>query len=137
MNKKKSMDLFIRSVLKYMEIFGMKDWEVFCEYSDDKESRATCSGRSTNRVANFILSSDWIKKESPIEMDIDKVAFHEVCELFLWGMRLLAEGLYNTEVVDKEIHVIIRTLENIMFFKDRHTNRVELTLLKEDGDDNK
>jgi len=49
------------------------------------------------------------------EIEIDKIAFHEVCELLLAELRTSAMGTFADDVVSAEDHRIIRRLENAVF----------------------
>ena len=54
-------------------------------------------------------------KHDQSKKEIVKCAFHEVCETMLSQLRNLAEYHYSYNKVDKEIHKVIRILENIFF----------------------
>jgi hypothetical protein len=54
--------------------------------------------------------------EAPGETFIRRVAFHEVCEVFMARMHICAAARHVTrEEIDEARHEIIRTLEHVIF----------------------
>lgn len=104
---------FEHLVRKYIDFFGLKDWELGfthepCDYM------ATC-GYNEGKRAVFNLGHEWPYDVTPDE--IRRTAFHEVCELLmaeLWlmGKRYDLSDRTKTDLLDVEVHRIIRRLEN-------------------------
>lgn len=61
------------------------------------------------------LGKQWVTTKKVTLECIDKVAFHEVFELLLMDMRLLAEKTFSVPMINKVIHNIIRIMENTFF----------------------
>jgi hypothetical protein len=91
---------------------------VHYSHDDDisPDSLAEVSYRTVGRVATINLAPRW--NIEPTEQQLKKTAFHEICELFLARINILARDRYcNEENIDEEIHNIVRTLENVIFLK--------------------
>jgi len=66
------------------------------------------------------LSKDWTDALPLNNKEIRRCAFHEVCELLLGNLRDIAGSRFILErEIDEQVHIIIRTLENVIFEK-RH-----------------
>jgi len=109
--------IFKTEVLKWLDILGLKNWEVSIRHHEvDEESRATCEAQSGAQMATISLSTDWDIK--PNSENIKKTAFHEVLELFLEHFDTLArERVILPREIEVARHSIIRTLENVLFPK--------------------
>ncbi|HDL19928.1 MAG TPA: hypothetical protein ENH40_06715 [Nitrospirae bacterium] len=120
MNKttKEHFAIFRKECLKWIEVFGLKGWDVTIKHKKMEDCRAACTSHVVNRWAELKLNIDW-NKEWEISKDrLKKDAFHEVMELFLAVISNLAEYRYTTaSEIEEEIHAIIRTLENVVFEK--------------------
>ena len=114
MKKEEKIKYFKSCVYKYIEFFGLFDWEVHIFYQDKPQARASCYCNIPGKIAS-ICYSEWVISKESTKKEINKVAFHEVCELFLSEISNYLEdrSLYTDEkVVNKLIHTIIRFLEN-------------------------
>lgn len=112
--------LFKAECNKWIEFFGLKDWGVSYVWGDVEEARAEIAYHCMDRLAVITLGKEWdelggITIDSEI---IRKVAFHEVCELFLGKLTVttdqLGRILMESEIIE-ETHRIIRTMENTVF----------------------
>ncbi len=105
--------------LFWIEYFGLLGWNV--EFSHDEhqdDSRASCGWKITGRIINLNLNRVWERRPDKIRNEeIKRCAFHEVCELLLSRIGMMGKGRIsnNNDLVDEEIHNIIRTLENTIF----------------------
>lgn len=105
---------FIKECKKWIEFFGLKDWECFYECKEDENNRASLHTYSEAGICTFILSNEWNGK--PTNYLLRKSAFHETVELLLMRMRQLTYNRFSTQnEIDTENHRIIRTLENVLF----------------------
>lgn len=111
--------IFQKEANHWLELFGLKGWEIIFDLVDDKENRASIGWKVVGRVACINLSSDWYDITSVTEAGVRKAAFHEVCELLLCRLSMMAEGKIcnNKDCTIEEVHAIIRTLENVLFKK--------------------
>jgi len=116
---KKQFELFKKEVLKWLDIFGMKNWQVHFEQRKIEENRAQITFNCVSGIAVFTLSTNWDEQNLAFVTDenVCKSAFHEVCELLLGRLNDMTEQRYNLSRLDveEEIHRIIRTLENTVF----------------------
>ena len=45
---------------------------------------------------------------------LNRVAFHEIMELRLGGLRSMMDHYYHKDIIDEEIHIVIRVFENLL-----------------------
>lgn len=114
---KESFELFNLECMKWIEKFGIKDYNVVTKHTRlNDDTKAYCTFHVVNRWAVLELNTGWDSSWDTSTMAIKKTGFHEVMELFLARLRNLAEYRYTTEnEIDEAIHAIIRTLENVVF----------------------
>jgi hypothetical protein len=113
----KQFALFEKEAQRWIDFFGLKDVEVFFQHDEGLEnSRASFQHQPVDRMAILYLSPDW-DDMTPTDDLVRKTAFHEVCELLLSPLALVAESRYNVNPTDVEdaIHSVIRRLENSVF----------------------
>lgn len=115
----KQFDFFRSEFIKWAKLLGLVSWE-FCFFNgmlEDKDAQAFIIDYQEDRLAKVYYSSSW--SIEPTLKDISKVAFHEACEVFLSDIESLLdpENKDEEEEIRREIHKIIRTLENIVFEK--------------------
>ena len=119
MNKttKKHFAIFQKECEKWIEIFGLKGWEVCFEHEEEKNKLATINYDVVGRLAIFTLSTYW--KRTISNYELKRSGFHEVCELLLGRLNIMITQRYdlNEQEQEEEIHAIVRTLENVMFKK--------------------
>lgn len=115
---KKDFLLFQKECLKWINIFGLKSYEVWFKWEMLNENRAELSDISTvDRIATIKLAKDFGANNTFDKNEIRRVAFHEVMELFLTPYYCAAQqrwGLIQADI-DEINHNIIRTLENVVF----------------------
>lgn len=109
-------ELFKVECRKWVEVFGLKGWQIHFEHNGKKDnSRASCTYDVVDRSVSFILQRDW-DRDDVTNREVRFVALHEVLELLLSSLSNLAGFRYTTKLeIEEEVHVIIRTLENILF----------------------
>lgn len=113
----KDFEVFQAEALKWIEVFGLKDWEILFSFNDENpDCRATCTTTDLiARICSLGLTLTWRHKPTPQELKM--CAFHEVLELLLMPLRLRLQDIpeVSTTLLDKEVHRIIRILENSIF----------------------
>lgn len=114
---KAQFELFQKECQKWLDFFGVKGWHVVYRHQKIEGCRGECSYKLTGRVATISLSTHFEEWKPVSNDDIRKTAFHEVCELMLSRINLMAlNRIANHEdAANEEIHNIIRTLENTVF----------------------
>ena len=109
----KQFDLFKRECVVWQKRFGMSCYELMFERISDLGARATILACPVDMMATVAIGAKWDTR--PTQIEIKKAAMHEMAELFLWDIREMLRDLYNEDVVNRKIHQIIRTLENLFF----------------------
>ena len=103
---------FQKYVKKWRDHFGLKQYRLtvnMCELSDD-EYAAETSVDKNNSFAIISLSKNIDKLPDKI---LNEIALHEVLEILLDSLRSMSSRHYNWQLVDREVHRVIRTLENV------------------------
>lgn len=108
-------EVFCTSVRCYLNLFGLKSWEVVFDHSDKHiENRATCESEIGPRHVKFTLTkSKWPYKPSLAEIKL--LGFHECCELLLAEIVHFAESRRPEGDLNNIVHNLIHTLENSLF----------------------
>ena len=84
-------------------------------HQEDDDSLAYTRFNVPNRSISIVLAKNWGDRVVT-DIEIDKTAFHEVCELLMMRIRFIAEARFLTdEETGEEIHNIIRILENVVW----------------------
>ena len=116
---KENFELFKKECTKWINYFGLKDWQVHYTHAKIERSRAQCCFNCVGRIATMTLNTKWdeINKDFVNDNNIKKTAFHEVCELMLGRLNDMVSQRYELSELDveEEIHRIIRILENTVF----------------------
>jgi hypothetical protein len=111
----KHFKIFQDECEKWIEYFGLKDWDVYYAHHNDVGKFASINFDTSGRVSTIFLVKNWTKWK-PTVLLVKKRAFHEVCELLLADMYALADNRYIQENdADRTAHIIIRKLENTVF----------------------
>ena len=107
--------LFKKECKKYIDLFGLNNWEVIYRHEALGDARATCTFDSVGKVVVLSLTTDFDKVED-LEFEIKKCAYHECLELLLAPLCDMASSRdWNFDNWMSESHSIIRTLENVYF----------------------
>jgi hypothetical protein len=109
--------MFKQEAEKWIDIFGLKCWEVVYRHAT-LESLASCLCNYESHSVILTLGRDWSDTDFPLnDEEVRKCAFHEVMEIFTMGVRDAACERFNVspDTVDERIHMMIRTLENVVF----------------------
>jgi hypothetical protein len=97
----------------YQKFFNLQDWEFYYKIEDDEENRGTSVSLPNSRVSTIAIDEEW--GEYATKKEIDKLAFHEVMEVLFAMLRIYGDMFVNEMHVDREIHSVIRTMENVIF----------------------
>ena len=117
---------------KWIQRFGLVSWEVNfvllgddeCQNETEKDGAALCSTMSLNRSCDIILRKTW--GIAPTEYLIRRSAYHEVFELLLSRLGHLAfHPKASEDDWEEEIHVVIRTMENVFWAPEGEKYRTE------------
>jgi len=114
---KKDFAEFKKEAEYWIEYFGLINWDMHFQHIHIEEFRAQCWVNVPGKRCDIELATEW--GLPPKKKGIKLVAFHEVCELMLRALSLMAEGRYANLTVQSETHDIIRRLENTIFREHR------------------
>ncbi len=118
----KHFAIFKQECEKWIEIFGIKDYEFHFEHSNypGEDSVGMCRRNCISRISRLILSDKW-PEDSMIDLTDENVrltAFEEVCHVFLYGLKSCARARFLTEeMIDESEHAIIKILQNVLYPK--------------------
>ena len=113
---KKHFLIFRTECEKWIDMFGLKDWETTYVHEPIKDL-AKCTTSILARDLVFYFTTNWPKDEPFSEEIIRRTAFHEVVEGGLLGrLRILAKLRWvKEEEIDEEGHTVTRILENVLW----------------------
>ena len=109
---KKDFLLFQKEVRKWVDFFGLKQWELHFLHEEIGD-RAQVWFSDISGIATFKLCK-FSEDLMPPNM-IRRTAFHEVCELLMVPLTSLTLKWYSQDVMQARVHDIIRRLENTVF----------------------
>jgi len=106
---------FERYCKGWIDNFRIVGWEINIIHRQSGSDRAyTVVSSPSDRIAVIGLSEDWGGVE-PTEEQLNRCAFHEVCELFLSRYDHAAQSRFcEKRELNETRHEIIRTLENLL-----------------------
>lgn len=110
-------ELFKKECLKWRDFFGLKDWELYFDHRALKNICGQVVYNAVGCVATISLTTNWDELGVCDDESVCRAAFHEICEILLCRLELMAEQRWNLAELDvrEEAHRIIRTLENSVF----------------------
>lgn len=110
-------DYWVECCRAWVKYFGLIQWEIHYSFQEASEDspKASCSVEDfENRLVVLYLFNDFDSEPKAGYLNI--VAFHEVMELFLSDIHMLAISReWSALEYDKEHHRIIRTLEKVVY----------------------
>ena len=111
---KKQFALFEKECRKWLDKLGLKGWCVEVLHADIESGSTVgqCAWHSTNRCATILFNRRL--EDSPSAAAIKRFALHECLELMLSGCTDLLWDAAPRGVVERETHMVIRTLENVL-----------------------
>ena len=124
---KKDFEEFTAEAQKWSNYFGMSDWEIIYLHDDQQgvgDNRASCYVDYNGKIASIYLACEW--NIPPYKGVIKKVAFHEIVEVLISPLRVMAQSRYVTsDEIDVANHYIVRILENCVFWRIYKNDLVE------------
>ena len=112
--------LFQDSIKKYIDYFGLIDYELFFDEQHNIENQASVYWRSNSGDQNVTVTHtvEWLKNSETKDNEIIKCAFHEVMEILLSHLSDFGtdreRNITEREIIT-EVHRIIRVMENKVF----------------------
>ena len=114
MKKLTKVNKFKKSVIKYQDYFALFQWEIHV-FEKTMENRAEVIWNDTGGIVSVYYSKKWIEDKDVDLNEVDKVAFHEMAELFLQEQYDLIGRSNGWDKAQKQTHNIIRFLENKVY----------------------
>ena len=112
---KKHFEIFKKECEKWIEYFGLKDWDIHYAHREDADNLGTCGYNMVSCHATISLTINWDDDE-PTTVAVKKIAFHEVSELLLARLVSVAHTRSATgHDIEEATHGIIRRMENSVF----------------------
>lgn len=126
---KKHFKLFEEYVRKWLEKFGLHSWDVSIEHvkDGDKYLGWTNTSNFRDRSATICLSKDWgLTKVT--DVDLSRVAFHEVCHVLFSDLHQIAGMRFGVtgDIIEKEVHAIIGVLETVLWQREYDSHKINL-----------
>lgn len=113
----KHYDIFCKECLYWIKKLSLFKYEYFFKWNEIEE-RANIVIHNDSKIIIITLSTTWYNLE-PTPKRIRKSAFHEICEVLLNKLCLIALSRYfNPDDLESESHSVIRIMENIFFTED-------------------
>ena len=109
----KQFELFKEECRKWIKFFGLIEYRIEFFHGGIRQARA-----QTEDYDHMMACDITFAKELDDTTDNEKIkmaAFHEVCEIMLMRLRSLADEYYSFGIVNREVHSIVRRLENCIF----------------------
>jgi|WetSurMetagenome_2_1015567.scaffolds.fasta_scaffold06406_12 hypothetical protein len=114
--KKERFELFKKSFMKYMDVFGIKDVRVDFMYDDEDDTGSALIKLFDTDGVVFAWLCKGLYDNKDFYEQYDEVAFHEVLEVLCdKNYGYLMEKVYSGDICQKANHGIIRTLENVIY----------------------
>jgi hypothetical protein len=114
---KEEFELFKSECQKWLKYFGLMDWKVDFSHEPlkDDEFAVVKSNGLEDKYAIIALNTKCDETDRKY-LNIEKTAFHEVMELFLYPLYYIGTCRYaQPEEFTAANHAIIRTLENVVY----------------------
>ena len=113
----KKFELFKNSFMKYMDMFGIKDFETkFMIDDNDNERDSKIKINNTSGIVFVFMCKALYEDGDYFSHNYDKVAFHESVEVLCEKtFGYLMEVFYSDDTCQKANHEIIRTMENVIY----------------------
>ncbi len=116
---KKDFVLFKQEVRKWIDILGLKSWDLDIVHKNNGDMPSAvgwCRFNLIGRCATIGLAEKWELEIT--DKSIRKTAFHEVSELLTARLNVVASERCITQAeIEESVHELIRTLENVLWVK--------------------
>lgn len=115
---KKQFKLFQQKCKEWINILGLKDWEIHIEHASlpFETAESYCAFDVDGHNATIVLNVEFKNSTTISDRDINRCAFHEMCHLLFAKFSILACNRFIMKnQLDEEEHAIIRVLENMVF----------------------
>lgn len=112
---KADFQLFQRSCEKYLSTLGMAEWSVFYDHTDCGDTYAQTHWKLSGGVATIVLNTQWDELRPKSDVEIERLALHEVLHILLAPLIAEAEDRWaNQDAIEIAEHAIVRKLEKLV-----------------------
>jgi len=108
------LEFYKSHCLVFQKYFEVSTFELVFDWTEE-DCRGSIYFDTAGRIATVFLNREFAIDEKTSLRLIEKVAFHEMAELFLADQHLIIEKHTDYQTASTEIHKIIRFLENKLF----------------------
>jgi len=121
MNVEQKIEYFKERVKYYFfDFFHLYELELQIEPQEELGTKATTYWHHIDdgacQITICYTNEDWIQRDDLTKEEIDRTAFHEVCESLLYELReLITRRFISEREVPNAVHRVIRRLENTVF----------------------
>ena len=110
---KKDFAYFKSRCQYWLDYFKISEWAISFSHEDFGDSYAWTSTLPTAKDVRIGLAIN--HKIKSTFKDIDRLAFHEVCELMLSDLSWYGSEYFSQGIINEETHRIINRLENTIY----------------------
>jgi len=119
--------LFKAECKRWIEKFGLTDWEIHFEHGGlDEGDVARCTRNVNSRIAKLSLCEEWPEGAmDPLNNDtVAAAAFEETCHVLLYGLSSCAYARFIMEhEIEEAEHALIRRLEHAVWKPSRERKK--------------
>lgn len=108
--RKKHFEVFKAEVEKWVDLFGLQEWELTISSKKLSDSLAQCNYNTEARCATISIAIIWDRKITNYE--IKDAAQHEVLELLLAELSTFYNVAYPDHLIDITRHSVIQKILN-------------------------
>lgn len=113
LTSKEDFELFKAGARRWLKYFGLMGWAVDFAHEDMEGCGAHVRYSVKDRSALMDLNTDL--REPPTRELLDRLAFHEVCELMLARVYFIGLDAEVEDALGEAQHEVIRILENVVW----------------------
>lgn len=101
---------------KWIKVWGLLEWKIYYDHLELDGDYGECCRNLIAKKATIALGKTWANINAIGSQEVKAIAFHEVAELLLSGLDILAMARFTTaNEIESERHSIIQRLENVVF----------------------
>jgi len=108
------IEVFKKCVYAYQSVLNLKNYEIHVFPQDKESARASFKVDEKGKLISVFYSTWWIEQEEDYRQ-IQRRAFHELCECTLYKIKTELRRTLNEDYVNELIHSNVRLIENLYF----------------------
>ena len=111
---KNDFEYFKKRCLYWAKEFGLLYYQLNFLHEKLDEAQASYYIHEEASACVVALNTEWVGVASKNKKALNRISFHEMFEITLFGLRGWAGVTVNMELLDRETHKIVRTIENLV-----------------------